>query len=99
MKWHRLMILLVVLQFSGCGYGEVSPTTYEYAKALYSITNRQLSERLDAVSEQVAARHAAGEISGREAQWLEAIIDNARNERWQEAMESARQMMEDQVQG
>ena len=82
----------------GCGsYGEFSPTAYEYAKALYSISNRQAHEALDPVSEQISQAREQGELSEKEARWLVDVIDDARDGDWKGAAEAARKMMEDQV--
>jgi len=75
----------------------VSPDTYQYAKALYSVTNRQQVERLEPVSAQIEQARQAGELPQREAGWLQAIVDDARTGDWQTANSAARQMMQDQV--
>ena len=92
-----LCLLVVSLVISGCGYGEVSPKTYELAKSLYSISNRKLSDKLDVAKEQIQLAHAGQEISDQEASWLHDIVERAENERWDQAMKSARRIMEDQV--
>ncbi|MEM9660024.1 MAG: hypothetical protein AAF961_16795, partial [Planctomycetota bacterium] len=52
----------------GCGgYGEVSPAAYEYAKTLYSITNRETTAKLDDVSERIEAAQEARELSESES--------------------------------
>ena len=87
-----------VVALVGCGgYGKVSPLTYDYAKSLYNISNRRLDDRLGPIKEQVQASLADGAISDREANWLTDIIDDAENHDWKRAMNSARQIMEDQV--
>ena len=97
MKRYVSVVLFVLAFTGGCGYGEVSPTTYEYAKSLYSISNRKLADRLDGLSEQIAACCQSGEVTNQEAQWLGEIIESARKEEWQKAMKAARRIMEDQV--
>jgi hypothetical protein len=92
--WLIVLSLLV----SGCGgYGDVSPTAYEYAKALFSITNRRAEAKLDQVAGQIEAEQAAGKLSESEAGWLMAIVDDARDGQWQAANQAARRIMEDQV--
>ena len=93
-----LLVSWLILTAIGCGYGEISPMTYEYAKALYSISNRQAAERLDDVSRQIDSARQQGELSPQEAGWLQDIIDDARHNRWTKATQKSRQMMEDQVQ-
>ena len=93
------LIGLTLLLVTGCGgYGEISPTAYEYAKALYSITNRKASESLDSVRDQIIASLEAGDLSQKEADWLTNIIEDSRAGEWQSANSSARRMMEDQIQ-
>ncbi|MCA9215991.1 MAG: hypothetical protein KDB27_23150 [Planctomycetales bacterium] len=91
------LILLAVPLCLGCGYGEVSPTAYEYSKALYSISNRKLEGRLDAVRHHNEVSHESGELTIQEANWLTSIVEDAKNKQWNDAMNSARRMMEDQV--
>ena len=94
------LVLVVLLELGlagGCGYGDVSPATYQYAKALYNITNRKLADRLPAVEQQIAVSREAGDVLPHEADWLPAIIDTAKNKRWEKAMRAARRMMEDQI--
>ncbi|MEM8865385.1 MAG: hypothetical protein AAGF31_07520 [Planctomycetota bacterium] len=92
-----LLAALLVASLLGCGYGEVSPQAYQYAKAIYNIAGRQASERIAPFREQVRAAHADGEISEQELAWLEAIADDAQAGNWKPATKAARRMMEDQV--
>lgn len=97
---HRglwMLMLGLTVTISGCGYGDVSPMTYEYAKALYSITNRKDATRLDQVKSQIEAALDEEQLSEQEADWLSQIIDNAAAGRWDKANRSARQIMEDQL--
>ena len=82
----------------GCGYPEVSPTTYEYAKALVSITNRRASEQLEPLQAQIAESLAQGDVTDQEAEWLTAIINDASAGNWADASTAARRIMEDQIQ-
>lgn len=91
------VILLILIFAVGCGYGKVSPTTYEIAKSLYSISNRKLSGHIHTAKEQITRSCECGDISHKEAKWLNAIVKNAEQENWRQAMKSARRLMEDQV--
>jgi len=91
------IVLVALVLFSQRGYGEVSPKTYEFAKALYSICNRRDASRLDDVSKMISESAAAGEMSQTEAGWLQDIVDEARAGEWKTAAGRARRMMEDQV--
>lgn len=82
----------------GCGgYGEVSPVAYDYSMALYSLANRQDSDKLPAVAEQIDASHTAGDLTDREHGWLRDILADAEAGDWQSASAAARRMMQDQV--
>ncbi|MDG2409985.1 MAG: hypothetical protein P8M53_13330 [Pirellulales bacterium] len=102
MNSHRLFKVLTysLLCLSvGCSdYQGISPTAYQYAKALYNVTNRKRSEKLDQVSDLIAVSRQDGQITEQEVEWLERIIEDARDGDWQTAQKTARQMMSDQVQ-
>lgn len=93
---RALLVLLIAIGLPGCGYPDVSPKTYELAKALYSACNRQSEEQLARVVELIETTNEAGEISDREAKWLTAIVDQADAGEWEQAMSEARQLLEDQ---
>jgi hypothetical protein len=93
----RLLAIGLTLMVAGCGYGELSPTAYQYAKALYGLSNRQAGERVEAVRVQIESARTAKEITPREAGWLIDIVDDCEKGRWKTANKSARRMMEDQV--
>ena len=99
MKGHALSktILLLFLCVGCSDYQGISPTAYQYAKALYSVTNRQRTEKLERVSDLITESQQQGEITSQEAAWLEGIIDDAREGEWQTAQREARRMMDDQV--
>ena len=96
-RCYGIGLAVLITSFVGCGYGEVSGETYEYAKALYSIGNRHDSERLDEVAEMIRSARTAGRITKQESNWLNDIIQLARNDEWETAARRARDMMEDQV--
>lgn len=93
-----LLILLTLSMTIGCGgYGEISPTAYEYAKAIYNIAGRKAESQVEPFCEQLKAARDAGQLSEKEAEWLLAIADKARLGDWKDASQAARRMMEDQV--
>lgn len=97
---HTAMIALfaAVGMLAGCSrYSEVSPTAYEYSKALYSVCNRQDEPRLAMVAEQIETAHAAAQLQDTEATWLAGIVATAQAGDWQVATQDARQLMEAQV--
>lgn len=91
------LAMLCALFLPGCGYPEVSPKTYEIAKALYAVCNLQRDDRLPIVIDLIEQSAASGEITRREASWLNAIVAEAESGRWNEAQLEARRLMEDQV--
>ena len=97
-KLFKFSFLLALCLCIGCSdYQGISPTAYQYAKALYSVTNRQRTEKLERVSDLITESQQQGEITSQEAAWLEGIIDDAREGEWQTAQREARRMMDDQV--
>jgi hypothetical protein len=96
--WGALLVAALCVPVAGCGgYGAVSPLTYDYAKALYSITNRKAEDKLADVEAQITAASVAGKMSAEEADWLKAIVADAKSGDWESANRAARQIMEDQV--
>ncbi len=92
------IVCLVSLCFAlGCGPGKVGPTAYEYAKALYSITNRQASDVLESVRTQIEVDRADGKLPSSEADMLIAIVDDAAKGEWKSANRECREVMEAQI--
>lgn len=94
--WASLL-LLTAAHLVGCGYSQVSPTTYELAKALFSITNRQATDMLAKAEARIDQAVKAEQISQQEAQWLTEIVELARDGDWASAHAAARRLMEDQI--
>jgi hypothetical protein len=90
-------LALLLLAVPGCGYGTVSDAAYDHATALYSIANRRADEKLDQFVGQLESARNSGALSDQEAAWLEEIVDDARQGRWDAALKASRAMMEDQV--
>lgn len=95
--YGTLLTLTALVAVAGCGYGPISDTGYEYAKALYAVSNRQAVDRLDAVEEQIEAAASAGQLPQNEARWLHNICKKCRQGEWKSAQADARRMMQDQV--
>lgn len=98
--WRRFVaswLLSLCFIIYGCGYPEVSSTTYELSQALYSACNRRSDEQLLKVFEVMNSKRSAGEISDREFEWLRAIIEQARAGEWGDAQAEVRNLMNDQV--
>lgn len=75
----------------------MSPKTYEISKALYSVCNQKNEERLVAVEKLIQSSLEQNEINDSEAQWLNEIITQAQEGKWEAAMQESRRMMEDQA--
>jgi hypothetical protein len=101
--WATVQILSALLAFvvtstAGCGsYGEISPAAYDYATALYSISNQKAKDKLVGIGEQIKTARESGDLSQQEAEWLEAILSDSCNGKWESAVKACRAMMEDQV--
>lgn len=94
-----VLVLLGVVVLRGCSYGEISPEAYEFAKALYSICNRQDATRLQAFEDRIAAAAESSQLTQNEHAWLQQIVATARSGDWENAMLETRRLMADQVRG
>ena len=91
------VLLAVAVYFTNRGYGEVNRKTYDYAKALYSICNRRDTGGLDKIEGMISTSAEAGDLSEKEARWLNEIIEEARAGEWDSAARHSRRMLADQV--
>ena len=89
-------ILLVGFWWLNRGYGKVSPMAYEYSKALYSACLNKNEEHLSKV-ENLLRIDSTETLPANERDWIDAIIGEARNGKWQSAAKKARRIMEDQI--
>ncbi len=92
-----LFSLAVAVSLQGCGYGKIGPKAYEYAKALHSICDRKDEKRLEKLDTMLKKSQKKGEVTEKEARWLNEIVAKARQMQWEDATADARQMMQDQV--
>lgn len=82
----------------GCAqYGPVSKPAYDYATALYSMSNRKDATKLPVVTAQIRTAREAGEITADEAAYLDEIVVMATGGDWQTAATSSRTMMVEQI--
>lgn len=86
-----------MLLIAGCGYPEVSPKTYELAKAMYSVSNLKREDGIEKVESLIAESLQAGEITDGEADYLREIVQQCRDGEWDDAQQECRRLMEDQV--
>lgn len=92
-----IAVIIAVIVLANRGYGKVGTKTYEYAMALYSITNRRDRTRLDKLAEMIDESKSEGDVTDKEARWLRQIVEKAREDEWETAASQARRMMDDQI--
>ena len=93
--------LVILLLFGGYfwlnrGYGEVSPDTYQFSKALYSACLKKSDEHLTKIEELLDESDETS-LPSNERIWLDEITKLAQNGDWESAARKAKRMMEDQV--
>ena len=101
--WPILGVMLigtVIMVWTSQGYGKVSPRAYEVSTALYGACLAKSDARLESIEnllDEDADREDTPGVSENERRWLESMIRTARDGDWKSAANSARRMMEDQV--
>ncbi len=92
------VLAAVLMSVRGCNsYGEVNILTFEHAKALYAACNSKQPERLEACAVMIAEAQSSEQISGREAGYLQDIVETGQAGEWEDAQAMARQLMSDQA--
>lgn len=94
-----ILLAVAAYMYLNRGYGQISELGYQYATALYSACNQSDDEKLEKLSEMIAASQAQREIDDRETRWLQGIIERGRRGDWQAGAREARRLLADQVQG
>src|SRR5690606_5358565 len=90
-------LALSLAWLTGCGgYPEVSPDTYELAKALYTVCNRKDAQQLKSFQQLVDQTHESSKISEEEKELLDWIAELAEQGDWAKAQQQTRQLLEDQ---
>lgn len=92
-----LCSLVAFLGLRSNGYGEVSDKTYDIATAMYSVCNRQDTEKLTSIDQLVQTGVAESSITTDEATMLREILELAQAGDWKTATREARRLMTDQV--
>jgi hypothetical protein len=83
---------------SGCNsYGRVSPASYDFAMAIYSISNTKSADKLPTFEQKLAEAKQTGSVTAQEAEWLEEILESANAGEWQTAAVASRTMMAEQA--
>lgn len=88
---------LLTMCLAGCGYPEVSPETYELAKAMHSAFNAKSEKDLPKARTLIEQRHTEGAITSKERDWLLAMVATAEAGDWETAEAEARSLIADQV--
>jgi hypothetical protein len=96
---NRMLILAMALcaVCAGCGYGDLSPDAYSYAKAIDGVASRRAADRVAAVESQVDRALETGSLNDREADMLRDLLDYCRAEHWDDARRGARRLLESQA--
>lgn len=91
-------LILSGIASSGCGsYGRVSPASYDFAMAMYSISNTKSADKLPTFEQKLSEAKRDGSLTAQEVEWLEEILESARAGEWQTAAMASRTMMVEQT--
>lgn len=96
--WASVLVLLAVAVYwlwPDPGYGPVSDSAYEFARAIYSASREQNENRIEKLQAALIADSTPLEECERE--WLLDIVGWARDGNWAQATRWSKRMMEDQV--
>lgn len=91
-----LVAAVAIVLWLNQGYGEVSPQTYQYSKALYSACLSKNEAHLEKIQEMLQSTQAQA-MPDAERKWIEAIAAQAAQGQWDSAAKQAKRMMTDQV--
>lgn len=92
-----LTLFAMMTTVMGCQqYGDVSPKSYEFATALYSICNRKDEVRLKRVEKSINEAVETEALPAHEADHLRNIIKQANDGHWTAAMQASRTIMSEQ---
>jgi hypothetical protein len=92
-----IAVIAIGLYVALSGYGELSPRGAELALALRGATGRQDLEAVTATEQAIALDVKDGVIGSNEAGWLQAIVLDAKNGAWADAVDAATELLSDQV--
>lgn len=91
-------LLICAAVCSGCNrYGRVSPAGYDFAMAIYSISNTKSADKLPTFEKKLAEAKQVGSLTAQEVEWLEEILADARAGEWQSAASASRTMLAEQA--
>ncbi len=92
------VLCIICLCLIGCGqYGTLSPLGYDYATALHSLSRKKKTENIDLLRKKIVGSFEHGDLSERERNWLESILDSADHGDWPGAIKASRSLLEAQV--
>ena len=92
-----LVAVIVICASAFRGFGTISDNAYQLATATYGACMAQSVERLDRVQSMLDDEEFVSGMSKKEVRWFKSIFEQARNNQWQAAAQTAKRMMEDQV--
>lgn len=95
-SWTTLPLAVVLMALAGCGYPEVTPVTYEIAKALHTLVNQRDAANLEKARNFVDEAHAAGRITAAEHGYLTGFLISAESGDWDSAEQGIRRLLTDQ---
>ena len=92
-----LLAIALVMTLAGCAdHPPLERPSYDLAKALYAVCNRQSTEHLAKFDEVLAEAIAAGEVGPQEEAALRQIAQEAAAGEWYDAQEMARELIASQ---
>jgi hypothetical protein len=95
--WQAFALGLFLLAATGCGsHPPLKRPSYDLAKALYAVCNRQSTEGLQKFETVLTESIAEGKVGPNEESALRAIAEIAAAGDWQAAREEARELIASQ---
>jgi predicted small lipoprotein YifL len=92
-----LLAIALMMTLAGCAdHPPLERPSYDLAKALYAVCNRQSTEHLAKFDEVLAEAIAAGKVGPQEEAALRQIAQEAAAGKWYDAQEMARELIASQ---
>ena len=95
--WIRFALLVGLAWLPGCGYPEVTPETYEIAKALHTLVNQRDAAGLEKARAYVDEAHSAGRITACEHGYPSGSLASPESGDWDSAEQGIRRLLTDQT--
>lgn len=91
------VVLFATIFVSGCGYAKIGPAAYELTVALDQAVERRSLEQIGKAGVIIETRQDAGEITAKEAEYLNAVVRTAESGDWTGARQQTLAILKDQV--